>query len=79
MFIGDEMAEKRDYYEVLGVEKTADEKEIKKRIKKRKQLKNSRKSVKLMLFYPMKRKDKDMINSVMQVWKASLTKTSLET
>ena len=26
MFIGDEMAEKRDYYEVLGVDKTADEK-----------------------------------------------------
>ena len=25
MFIGDEMAEKRDYYEVLGVDKTADE------------------------------------------------------
>ena len=114
------LAEKRDYYEVLGVDKTADEKEIKKayrklarkyhpdvveedkkeeatekfkeiseayavlsdeekRIRKRKLLKNSRKSVKLMLFYLMKRKDKDMTNSVMQVWKASLTRISLET
>ena len=34
MFIGDEMAEKRDYYEVLGVDKTADEKEIKKAYRK---------------------------------------------
>ena len=28
------MAEKRDYYEVLGVDKTADEKEIKKAYRK---------------------------------------------
>ena len=34
MFIGVDMAEKRDYYEVLGVEKTADEKEIKKAYRK---------------------------------------------
>ena len=67
MFIGDEMAEKRDYYEVLGVDKTA-----------RKLLKNSRKSVKLMLFYLMRKKGQDMINLVMQVWKASPMRTSLE-
>ena len=57
------MADKRDYYEVLGVDKTADEKEIKKAYRK---------------LAMMMKNVKDTINSVMQEWKDLPLKTSIK-
>ena len=72
------MAEKRDYYEVLGVDKGADKKDIKKAYRKlamkyhpdvsedKSQGKNLKKLAKLMLYFLIQKKDRPMINMDMQ-------------
>ena len=58
------MAEKRDYYEVLGVDKNASEKDIKKAYRKL-----------AMKYHP---DVKDMINLVMLVWMDLVQKISIK-
>ena len=70
------MSDKRDYYEVLGVSKDADDKELKKpsgllqesttqtRMMHQMQMKNSKKSKRHMLFFRIQRSVATMTDSV---------------
>ena len=80
------MPDKRDYYEVLGVDKTADEKTIKNAYRKLASLtfvmnqmlkKSLKKLVKLMLSCLMMKNVKDTISSAMLEWTDLLQKISI--
>ena len=85
------MAEKRDYYEVLGVEKNASADEIKKRIVKKrynftqtrtlvtnKQKKNSKRQLRLMKYYLILKRNNVMTSLDMQALVELLVDTACQ-